>query len=185
MDFQDGVTCPACEEGTLAYQLKDLEFEYKGKKTVLKNQKVFACSVCNESFSDLKDLKARDKILTDARRKIDGLLTSDRIRGIRNRFGMTQIEFAKALRAGEKNFARYESGQSTQGYSMDNVLRILEVHPQALSVIHQEWDEWKHWGGENVVEFNVFVQKMKRRKVAIKQENMACKKDDGDSEHAC
>jgi len=141
MKFYRGMTCLVCETGSLELQKEDIEFEYKGKKTIIHNQEVFKCPECDESFLNPKDERMIEKFLTDERRKVDGLLTSDEIRMIRQQFNMTQTEFASVLRVAEKTFARYESGQTAQSYAMDNLLRILWKCPETLEIIRHPSSE--------------------------------------------
>lgn len=139
MEFYDGMVCPVCEVGKLKVHKEDLEFEYKGEKFTIPEKNVFRCPECEESFLDSKDDRIIEKLLTDERRKVDGLLTSQEIKAIRQQFKMTQVEFAQVLRVSEKTFARYESGQATQGYAMDNLLRILRQCPETIRVINQSY----------------------------------------------
>lgn len=135
MKVREGILCPVCEAGKLQTVRKDLEFEYKAEKTFFRDHKVFVCSECAEQFLNDEDERAIERKLTDIRRKMDGLLTSDEIRSIRRRFGFTQIAFAQLLGVGEKNFARYESGQASQGRTTDHLLRILRERPDTIQVI--------------------------------------------------
>jgi HTH-type transcriptional regulator/antitoxin MqsA len=135
MKVHEGMLCPVCEVGKLQTIIKDLEFEYKGEKTICTGRRVFVCAECAEEFLDDRDERAIERRLTDARRKVDGLLTSVEIRAIRRRFGFTQVQFAEVLGVGKKNFARYESGQASQGRATDNLLRILRERPDTIRLI--------------------------------------------------
>lgn len=135
MELFHGKVCPVCEIGKLEVCQEDVAFEYKGVKTVISGRTVFTCQECKESFFDPKEQREIEKLLTDERRKIDGLLTSQEIKRIRQQFKMTQVEFARILRVGEKTFARYESGQASQGYAMDNLLRILHDFPETIKAL--------------------------------------------------
>ena len=139
MNFFEGMNCPVCEVAGLKAHSQDMAFEYKGKQITVANIKQFACPVCGESFIDKNDRKKLEKLLTDERRKVDGLLSSEEIKKIRSKFGVTQVQFAKALKVGEKNFARYESGQSVQSAAMDDLLRVLKAFPQAYKLFDKEW----------------------------------------------
>lgn len=156
MRLQNGMVCPVCEAGEIRVTTKDLDFEYKGFRSTFPNRKAFECPVCGESFLDEREERALERSLTDARRRADGLLTSDEIRAIRRRLALTQIGFAKVLGVGEKNFARYESGQATQGRATDNLLRILRERPDTIRVIAarsgvnlkgeiEEWDSFAEY----------------------------------------
>jgi len=135
MNYIKGMTCPVCEVGKLGVTKKDFEFKYKGHSRTYSSDKVFICSECESSFLNKKDQRNLDFILTNSRKEIDGLLTSDDIKAIRSIFKITQKDFAKLLGVGEKNFAKYESGQATQSRAMDILLRIFRAFPFTIEVV--------------------------------------------------
>ena len=134
MEFREGMACPVCESGKLFLVNKTIEFNYKRNIRKFETP-VYTCPECGEEFLGAGDQKEIDRQLTNSRRQIDGLLTPEDIRRIRQKFGYTQIEFAKVLKIGEKNFARYENGQSAQGRAMDNLLRVLDCYPESIHVM--------------------------------------------------
>lgn len=170
MDFKEGMTCPVCEIANLSHVYKDLDFEYKGINTIVPHIGVFECGNCGESFLSKKDEKEVERFLTDSRREIDGLLTSSEIKEIRCQFKMTQVEFAKALRVGEKNFARYETGAATQSSSMDNLLRVLRRYPEAINEFYSEG--WTKCTPVNVIEIEVLRKRKVKKPFA--QEKVLC-----------
>lgn len=159
MKLEEGMICPVCESGNLSAIRKNVDFNYKGNIRTYEST-VYACPECLEEFLDPKEQRKIDKKLTDSRRQIDGLLTSEEITRIRKKFGYTQVEFARILRVGEKNFARYESGQATQSRTMDNLLKIINHSPKSIEVIG---GEYSRSNSPNVVEFEVKTSKQKHR----------------------
>ena len=157
MDFKEGMICPICENAGLINMIKDMDFEYKGSTTKIQNMQALGCGSCGEFFLSKKDEREIERILADHRRRVDGLLTSGEIKEIRCQFDMTQIEFAVALRVGEKNFARYESGAAVQSTTMDNLLRVLKCYPDAINGFYKKG--WNAPTIENVYEFEVFRKK--------------------------
>jgi len=144
MRFQEGMICPVCEEGKLKASRKSVDFEYKGQKVTIEHARSFECPICGEAFWDEKDERQIERMLTDERRRVDGLLTSGEIKELRESFRMTQVEFARALGVGEKNFARYETGQSIQGRTTDHLLRILKRYPHTFNeIVGEEVTGWK------------------------------------------
>lgn len=127
--------CPICGEGPMVKREKDEVFSYKGQSKIIPNYPVHECDICGEELVEAADSKRFEKVLTDFRRSVDGLLTSDEIKEIRKSFGYTQKSFAKFLEVGEKNFARYERGAAAQSRSMDHLLRILRECPFTINVI--------------------------------------------------
>ena len=63
--FYDGMICPLCEVSFLKSVQKDLDFEYKGIKTIIPKQKIFECSECRELFQNKNDQQYIDYILKD------------------------------------------------------------------------------------------------------------------------
>jgi len=133
--YKNGQACPICGSGKLAKKTVDEKFEYKGQSLVVPDYVVYECSSCEESLVDKKSVKTSQKLLKDFFREVDGLLGSSDIKRIRKKLGFTQEQMAKKLGVGLKTFARYETGQVIQSRAMDNLLRILDKHPEALNAI--------------------------------------------------
>ena len=131
----EGMRCPVCENSQLKLRNQVTNFEYKGVPSKIEKE-VLKCDACEEFFFQPKDEREIEKILADERRKIDGLLTTSEIKAIRNKFGMSQVNFSKFLRLSEKAFARYESGQSNQNVAVDNLLRVLRDYPTAIEIFN-------------------------------------------------
>lgn len=131
--YKSGSKCPICGSGKLSEKTVSEKFDYKGQTKIVSDYHVYACNKCNEEIVDPKTLRVTEKVLTDFRRSVDGLLTSDEIKAIRKKLGKTQAEMAEWIGVGEKNFARYENGQVTQSKPMDLLLRILGKFPNILN----------------------------------------------------
>ncbi|HXX81013.1 MAG TPA: type II toxin-antitoxin system MqsA family antitoxin [Thermodesulfovibrionales bacterium] len=131
-------TCPICGTGELKKHVTTEQFEYKGRKVPIPNYVTYSCNVCEETIVDDSSLKSSGKLLKKFKREVDGLLPVEEIKRIRKSFGFTQEKWSKILGGGLKGAARYESGQITQSKAMDNLLRILDKFPFALSAIWEE-----------------------------------------------
>ncbi|MFZ3073408.1 MAG: type II toxin-antitoxin system MqsA family antitoxin [Thermodesulfobacteriota bacterium] len=127
--------CPICGHGKISEKVIVEIFRYQKKKISVPDYHVLECDTCGEKIVSNETLKRTEKILTDFRRKVDGFLTSDEIKRIREKLDKTQTEMAIFLDVGEKNFARYENGQVTQSKAMDTLLRILDTDPNILSKV--------------------------------------------------
>lgn len=130
--LKKGAVCPICGHGKISEKVIVKPFGYKSKKISIQDYHIFECDTCSEKVVSNETLKRTEKILTDFRRKVDGFLTSDEIKRIREKLDKTQTEMAIFLGVGEKNFARYENGQVTQSKAMDTLLRILDTDPTIL-----------------------------------------------------
>lgn len=133
--LKHGDICPVCGQGHVEEKVINGRFKYKGKECVISDYHIFACGICKEELVCPESLNKSEKILTDFRRQVDGLLISDEIKAIRKRLGKTQKTLAEMLNVGEKTFARYENGQVTQSKSMDTLLRALNIYPDLLDSI--------------------------------------------------
>lgn len=135
MMIKNGDICLVCGQGKLSERVITEVFTYKEQECKIADYHIFKCDQCAEEFVSPKTLRESEKALTDFRRNIDGLLTSDEIIAIRKKLGATQKELAEMLEVGEKTFARYENGQVTQSRAMDFTLRALNMHPNLLNNI--------------------------------------------------
>ncbi len=139
--YKNDDKCPICGEGMLERDVITETFEYKGEKVVIPNYVIFKCGNCDESIVEKDTLKTSEKTIRDFQRRVDGLLTSNEIKKIRKSFGFTQEDIGNLLGGGAKGFARYETGKVSQSKAMDNLLRIIDAHPDALDVLIERKDE--------------------------------------------
>ena len=65
-------------------------------------------------------------------------MTPDRIRAIRERLELTQEEAGALLGGGPRAFTKYESGSMRPRAAAISLLRVLEVHPEAVWVLRGE-----------------------------------------------
>jgi HTH-type transcriptional regulator / antitoxin MqsA len=130
--------CPVCGDGVLKKKIGTEVFEYKGETLPIPNYITYACSECGEAIVDNVSLRESGKKLKDFQRKVDGLLTGEKIKAIRLKLGLTQEQMADIVGGGLKSLARYESGQVCQSKGMDNLLRILDAYPETLKVIQKK-----------------------------------------------
>ncbi len=132
--YKQGDLCPICGAGTIKVERKKESFEYKGQVLTLELT-VYSCNVCGESFYDNEEMRKHQKTIKDFQRRVDGLLTSDEIRQIREKYGLSQRELARILGIAEKSIAKYEAGFVSQSKAMDNLLRVIERFPDVLSYL--------------------------------------------------
>lgn len=83
------------------------------------------CKKCGGDVYPSNLGRYNDLQMFDGYKKRVGLLTSDQIKDIRKKRGMSQVELARFLRLGEKTIARYETG-TIQEKSLDLLLRLVD-----------------------------------------------------------
>lgn len=136
MMYKNGDICPICGTGRLKVKRKPEIFEYKGQTLTLELT-VYSCDVCGEAFFDNEEMKKHQKTIKDFQRRVDGLLTSEEIKRIREKYGLSQRELARILGVAEKSIAKYEAGFVAQSKAMDNLLRVIGEFPDVLKYLEQ------------------------------------------------
>lgn len=133
--LKKGAICPSCEMGKLGLTKKDLEFTYKNRKTQIKNQDLFKCDLCDYEALSRDDTKRVDKLLTDFRRSVDGLLTSDQLQRIRKSLDCNKKKMARLLVADiQEEICRVMEEQGTSpeelsislGKEADYITRVMK-----------------------------------------------------------
>ena len=88
---------------------KKEEHEVKGVKITI-DAEVRICNQCGEEMFDRElDGNTLDRVY-EIYRKRAGLLSIEKMKSVREKYGLSQTAFAKVLGLGEKTIARYETG---------------------------------------------------------------------------
>lgn len=127
-------SCPFCTDGKLIQGVRSLSFSYKGNSIKI-DQPGQYCNSCDEGIVNGSDIKSTEKALHNFRAKIDGLLTTDEIRHIRSKLNLTQQQAAVFFGGGTNAFSRYERGEVRQTKALDQLLRLLDSHPELLDEV--------------------------------------------------
>ena len=150
--------CPLCDK------VHEIEQRIRVAKTIIKGEEVnyeenyYFCPNSEEDENEFSTAKMENENLLNARneyRKAHGLLTSNDIVAIREKYGLSQVDLAKLLGWGEATISRYES-KAIQDDAYDNMLRIINDNPLAALDLLQK-------NGEQFAE---------NKKLAIKQKIM-------------
>lgn len=125
------MNCPICEKGKLKRETRSIPFSYRGT-TLEVDQPGDWCDVCGEGVLSADDMAVTVKARHDTIAKADGLLSADEIRRIRTKLGLSQAEAAQRFGGGVNAFSRYERGETMQPRALDQLLRLLDKHPNQL-----------------------------------------------------
>jgi HTH-type transcriptional regulator / antitoxin MqsA len=133
------VECPICGAETLEDRKGDYRFPLPQnfaphKAIVVSKAEWQACGSCGEVILS-PDL---EKKLEAERYRLLGLLAPSEIKQVRERIGVSQLEMAKLLGVGEKTYTRWESATSLQNKSMDNLIRLVDRHPELFPQLEAE-----------------------------------------------
>ena len=116
--------CPICD-GEREREERKVTYRYKGYSRDIVQSGEY-CLECHEGFLSPKDLKASQKAISDFRREIDNLLTTDEIRAIRKRLKLTQERASSIFGGGIRAFHKYETGENTQSRPLDILLKLID-----------------------------------------------------------
>jgi HTH-type transcriptional regulator/antitoxin MqsA len=135
--------CPFCGELAYHHQIKPVTLHYK-KQAIIIDQPGFWCDACQEGVIGGDDRKATQKALQTQRAEIDGLLTPDQIKRIREKLKLTQHKAALLFGGGINAFSRYERGETPLPKSLHQLLILLDKHPTLAAELSHA--KFKHAG---------------------------------------
>ena len=99
------------------------------KNTPIEYSALYYYCECTEDFyCDEEMMINNDITMKNSYRRKKGLLTSDEIIGIRDKYGITQRDLCRLLGWGEKTITRYE-GHQVQDFAHDSILRKIADDP--------------------------------------------------------
>ena len=114
-----------------------LTLPVNGEEVAVSHAPHLACPSCHEVVLRLDDARhLRERAFATYRKKYD-LLSADDIRGVRERFGLTQAALAGLLRLGSNTISRWEAGRHVQTAAMDVLVRILRDVPGSLEYLRR------------------------------------------------
>ena len=128
--------CPICSTGSLIAQPERSEVSYQGRKGYITTH--FAvCDCCNAFITDNEASRANKRAVLAFRKSVHGGLSSDEIKAIRIRYGLTQDTAQRIFGGGPKAFSKYESDDVVPAASMDKLLRIVRDHPAVMNTLFE------------------------------------------------
>lgn len=124
--------CPFCGKKSYYHQTKSMTLRYKSTPITVK-QPGFWCDECGEGVIGGDDRKTTQKELQTLRAEIDGLLTPDKIKQIREELKLTQSNASEIFGGGVNAFSRYERGETPIPRAASQLLQLLGAHPNLLT----------------------------------------------------
>jgi len=128
--------CPMCEtDRKVRAQTVREEYEVRGEKIAIDVPRL-SCIACGESMVDPAFGDPTLKVYAEYRRR-HGLLSPEQIRGIREKYQLSQDAFATLLGTSPATLARYEGG-SIQDKAYDQLLRACQFPLVMRDVLRRE-----------------------------------------------
>ena len=131
IEMTEKLLCPLCEEGHTTLQYAQTEVEYSGQKGVIETQ-LRRCDVCESELVGDVEGRANKRAMIAFRKTVDGLLTGEEIRAIRDKYRLTQTQAAQLFGGGPVAFSKYENDDVAHSEAMDSLLRLVKQSEDAF-----------------------------------------------------
>lgn len=112
-----------------------LRLPVNGEEIAVPSAAHLRCPKCHEVVLRYQDARRLSEDAVAIYRRKHGLLSADEIRALRERFKLTQAEFARLLRLGANTLSRWEAGRNAQTEAMDTLLRLIRDVPGSIDYL--------------------------------------------------
>ena len=130
--------CPVCGNAELVHEVRDIPYEYKGKKTVFHAVKGQFCDKCGEIIFGNGEGDEYFAGILEFNREINGKEIDPKfITKVRKRLNLDQRQAAEIFGGGSNAFSRYETGRVAPPRPLVLLFKVLDKYPELL-------DELKH-----------------------------------------
>jgi len=116
------------EQETITYKDNDLKFSIEYS----------ICNNCHREFLSKQQILNNDARFKDAKKSVDGLLTSTEVYSARTKLGLTQEQAALVFGGGKNAFSKYERAEVSQSAAMDKLIRTCLHHPNVFKELLTE-----------------------------------------------
>lgn len=106
-----------------------------GRRSAIVEVDFARCNDCRGEFFLAGQLELAQRKASDAIRRAEGLQLAGEIRAIRQRLGLSQLQFERLLGVGPKTVVRWEGGTVFQNRATDSLLRLVDALPEAAIVL--------------------------------------------------
>jgi len=130
--------CPDCHKGHLQEEVYSDEIRYRDQMLVVEGLKCWVCDHCGAEIIRADQVREGDRLIAEAKRCADGLLSGDEIRAIRKSLDLTQKEASELFGGGQNAFSKYERGEVIQSVAMDRLVRLASEDAHAFRRL-QRW----------------------------------------------
>ena len=129
--------CPSC--GTAMREARAaLRLPVNGEEVSVAGAPHLRCPKCREVVITLLQARRLQEDAIATYRRKHSLLSADEIRGMRERFRLTQGDLARLLRLGANTISRWEAGRNVQTAAMDVMLRMIRDLPGSIEYLRTQ-----------------------------------------------
>ena len=116
--------CGFCGKDELRGVTGTEHFEYRGRPLEVAGYTYSVCKACKEEVVTPEQMKCNQRLVADAKRRVDGFLTSAEIRHLRESLGLSQVDAGKVFGGGPNAFYKYENGEVMQSQALDRLMLL-------------------------------------------------------------
>ena len=127
--------CVNCEVGTATEITRDRDATLGGRVLKIVGDRFMHCDECGEDYYTDDQSRSAARLVIDARRRDEGLLTGTEIQRLRHSLMLSQVQLESALGVSRKTLVRWENGTAVQSKALDDVLRLIELDPDNLRLL--------------------------------------------------
>lgn len=125
--------CPICGGAELKHETRDVEHEYKGRKTVLHGITGSFCDACGEVIFTPEESNAFSVAAAAFNREVNAEETDPAlIAAGRKRMKLTQQEAAEIFGGGVNAFSRYETGRIAPPRALVALFEFFDAYPEQI-----------------------------------------------------
>lgn len=137
MTTVDKAACRVCGNGHLHACIRKNNVEYKGVQAEL-DVSYSVCDGCSSEQAAGNQLRANKRAMIKFKKTVDGLLTGEEVREIREMLRLSQVEAAKVFGGGPVAFSKYENDDVAQSWAMDKMIRLAAEIPTAFDYLARQ-----------------------------------------------
>jgi len=128
------IVCRIRGDGHLDSRVKKNNVGYKGVESEL-DLMYSVCDVCGSEQAAGNQLRTNKRAMIKFKKTVDGLLTGEQVRAVREKLKLSQSDAAKVFGGGPVAFSKYESDDVAQSEATDKMLRLASELPIAFEYL--------------------------------------------------
>lgn len=118
-------TCNSCNSDNVTEHSENETYSYKNTDYQVLTY-FLVCNVCNDEFMNKEQILKNETNIREAKKKIDGLLSSSELKEARMMLKLTQEQASEVFGGGRNAFSKYERSEVSQSKSMDKLIRLAK-----------------------------------------------------------
>lgn len=123
--------CPVCGGAEMKQETRDVEYEYKNRKTKIQNVIGDFCDNCGEAILDSDSGDRYMAAIAAFHREVNAEeVDPNFIASVRKRLNLNQAQAAEIFGGGANAFSRYETGRIAPPRPLVLLFKVLDKRPE-------------------------------------------------------